>query len=179
MIIEKKYELEIYESINGQRPFIKWLESLTLSVRSRIQIKNVCYFVVVINQLKKKMSKPQLNFARFLEEIMKKNKSSSYEAYLIESLKDPKEAESYLNAALEDGDIQVFLLALQHVIQAHGGVAKLAKESKKSRTSLYKALSKKGNPYLKNTASILKAIGMHFCVRYSSRNVKLNSLRQR
>lgn len=91
-------------------------------------------------------------------------KSVSYQDYLIESLKDPAEAAGYLNAALEEGDVKAFLLALQNVVQARGGVAKLAKKTHKSRTSLYKALSKKGNPYLKTTKSILSAIGMHLAI---------------
>ena len=49
---------------------------------------------------------------------MKRQKSLSYEEYLIESLKDPEEAEGYLTTALEEGDLEVFLVALQHVIQA-------------------------------------------------------------
>lgn len=91
-------------------------------------------------------------------------KSISYETYLIESLKNPDEAAGYLNAALEGGDTEVFLMALQNVIKAQGGVAKIAEKSHKSRTSLYKALSKNGNPYLKNTKEILSAIGMRFSV---------------
>ena len=97
--------------------------------------------------------------------IMKKTKkSASYEEYLIESLKDPEDAAGYLSAALEEGDIKSFLLALYHVIQAQGGVAMVAKKSRKSRTSLYKALSEEGNPYLKSTSEILHAIGFHLCV---------------
>lgn len=91
-------------------------------------------------------------------------KSIQYQEYLIESLKDPEEATGYLNAALEGGDISVFLLALQNVVQAQGGITKLAIKTHKSRTSLYKALSKKGNPYLKNTNNILSAMGMHLAV---------------
>ena len=87
-----------------------------------------------------------------------------YQDYLIESLKHPEEAAGYLNAALEGGDTQVFLLALQNVVKAQGGVTKLAEKSHKSRTSLYKALSKHGNPYLKSTKEILAAIGMHLAV---------------
>lgn len=88
-------------------------------------------------------------------------KTINYEKYLITSLKNPKEAAGYLNAALESGNVKVFLLALSHVIQAHGGMAKLAKQTKKSRTSLYKTLSENGNPYLKSTSTILSAIGLH------------------
>lgn len=91
-------------------------------------------------------------------------KSKSYQEYLIESLKDPIEAVGYLNAALEGGDTQVFLLALQNVIKARGGVKKFAEKVNKSRTSLYKSLSEEGNPYLKNTNDILSALGMHLTV---------------
>lgn len=68
---------------------------------------------------------------------------------MINSLKDPVEAKGYLNAAIEGEDINVFLLALQNVIQAQGGIAALAAKTKKSRTSLYKSLSENSNPYLK------------------------------
>ncbi|MFO1257108.1 MAG: transcriptional regulator [Gammaproteobacteria bacterium] len=91
-------------------------------------------------------------------------KSVSYQDYLINSLKEPEEAAGYLNAALESGDINVFLLALQNVIQAQGGIAALAAKTKKSRTSLYKSLSENGNPYLKNANELLLAMGMHLSV---------------
>lgn len=89
-------------------------------------------------------------------------RKASYQDYLIKSLEDPEEAVGYLNAALEGGDIHVFLLALHNVVQARGGISKLAKKAHKSRTSLYKALSKTGNPYLESTNEILGAIGMNF-----------------
>src|ERR1700722_4309060 len=88
-------------------------------------------------------------------------KKTSYQDYLIDSLKDPEEAAGYLNAALEGGDLKVFLLALRNVIQAKGGIAKIAALAHKSRTSLYKVLSDKGNPYLENTNDLLSTIGLH------------------
>ncbi len=91
-------------------------------------------------------------------------KKISYQNYLIESLKDSEEAAGYLNAALDGGDIKVFLLALHNVIQAQGGVANVAYKTEKSRTSLYKALSLKGNPYLESTQAILDAVGLHLQV---------------
>ena len=36
-------------------------------------------------------------------------RSKSYQEDLIEALKDPLEAQEYLNAALEDGNSEVFL----------------------------------------------------------------------
>src|SRR5665648_225875 len=96
-------------------------------------------------------------------------KSVSYQDYLLESLSDPEEAAGYLNAALEGGDLDVFLLALRNVVQAKGGIAKLAEKTHKSRTSLYKTLAQKGNPHLKNTNEILSAMGMHLTVLPNSR----------
>jgi len=93
---------------------------------------------------------------------MNTKKSVDYQDYLIESLKNPEEAAGYLSTALESGDTTVFLLALQNVIQAQGGIAKIAKRTHKSRTSLYKTLSRKGNPYLETTNNILSVMGMHF-----------------
>jgi probable addiction module antidote protein len=90
--------------------------------------------------------------------------SINYHEYLIDSLKNPKEAAGYLNAALEGGDIKVFLLALHNVIQAQGGITKISQHTHKSRTSLYKALSEKGNPYLKSTNQILSALNMQLAV---------------
>ncbi len=49
-----------------------------------------------------------------------------YEESLDEDLQDPAEAASYLNACLESGDPEVFLLALRDLARARGGVAKLA-----------------------------------------------------
>jgi len=92
------------------------------------------------------------------------SKHIKYQDYLLESLKDPEEAAGYLNAALEGGDTEVFLLALQNVVKAKGGVTQIAEKAHKSRTSLYKALSKKGNPYLKSIKEILSSIGLHLAV---------------
>lgn len=88
----------------------------------------------------------------------------NYQDYLLESLQDPKEAAGYLNAALDENDIELFLIALKNVVKAQGGVAKLSEKVHKSRTSLYKTLSKKGNPYLKNTNELLHAIGLQLSV---------------
>jgi hypothetical protein len=44
--------------------------------------------------------------------------SRSYQEQLIVVLKDPNEAAAYLNAALEEGSLELFLLALQNVAEA-------------------------------------------------------------
>lgn len=87
----------------------------------------------------------------------------SYEEWLIEHLKDPEEAQAYLEAALEeyekDGDTTALLLALRGVAQAQGGVGKLAKRTGMSRQHLHDILASKHNPRLDNLLSILSALG--------------------
>src|SRR4026207_562332 len=83
----------------------------------------------------------------------------TWESYLINSLKDPKEAGAYLNAALDDGDPKVFLLALRNVAEARGGMGKIARTCKLNRESLYRMLSKKGNPSLKSLGKLLSSMG--------------------
>lgn len=46
--------------------------------------------------------------------------SKSYQESLLVSLREPEEAAEYLNAALEESDEKVFLLALNNVAQANG-----------------------------------------------------------
>jgi probable addiction module antidote protein len=58
---------------------------------------------------------------------------------------DPEEAAVYLNAALEDGDPQFFLLTLRDVAEA-SGMGRLAGETRLNRESMYRMLSKQGNP---------------------------------
>lgn len=91
-------------------------------------------------------------------------KSKAYQPDLIESLQDAGEAEEYLNAALEDGDPELFLLALRNVAEAQGGVAQLAEKAKLNRESLYKILSERGNPELKSLDALLHALGFRLAV---------------
>jgi DNA-binding phage protein len=42
----------------------------------------------------------------------------SYKSYLIESLKDPEEAAAYLDAVLEDGNLEHIVMALINVAKA-------------------------------------------------------------
>ncbi|MCL5261633.1 MAG: transcriptional regulator [Gammaproteobacteria bacterium] len=88
------------------------------------------------------------------------NNSTDYQQYLLDSLQNQKEAAGYLNTSLEDGDTAGFLLALQNVVQAQGGFAKIANKLHRSRTSLYKTLSRGGNPYLETTRDLLSVLGL-------------------
>lgn len=92
-------------------------------------------------------------------------RSISYHEYLIESLRDPREAAGYLNAALEDGDPRVFLLALRQVAEAKGGMGKVSRISKLNRESLYRMLSKKGNPSLQSLAALIWSLGFRLAIK--------------
>ncbi len=46
--------------------------------------------------------------------------------YLLKRLQDPATAAAYLNAAVEDDDPTAFLQALRNVIDAQGGIGKVA-----------------------------------------------------
>lgn len=85
-------------------------------------------------------------------------RTTTYQEDLIESLKDPREAAAYLNAAMEDGDRALFLLALRNVAEAHGGMSAVSQKTQLNRESLYRMLSKKGNP---QDQKHLYVIGLH------------------
>ena len=57
------------------------------------------------------------------------SKSRSYKELLHERLKSQDEAAAYLNAALEDEDPGVFLVALRDIAEANGGMTHLAREA--------------------------------------------------
>lgn len=90
-------------------------------------------------------------------------KMKDYKEVLLESLKDPQEAAEYLNAALEDGDESVFLLALRDVAEARG-ITELAKGAKLNRVSTYRMLSGEGNPRLSSLWSLLDSLGLKLSV---------------
>lgn len=102
---------------------------------------------------------------------MKKNISEitvSYQDWLIGDLCDKKEATAYLQAALaeyqNDGNAAALLLALRNVAKARGGIAALAAKSKLNRETLYRTLSKKGNPQLSTLNTVLHALGFQLSI---------------
>lgn len=90
--------------------------------------------------------------------------STSYQKDLIEALKDHSEAAAYLNAAVEEGDRAVFLLALRNVVEANGGMTVIAEKANLSRESLYRIFSRRGNPEIKSLLSLLRAMGFKLSI---------------
>jgi probable addiction module antidote protein len=83
----------------------------------------------------------------------------SFKEDLLESLKDPQEAKGYLDAALADGDPDLFLEALKDVAEAQGGMTAIARKTHLHRTGLYRVFSPKGNPTYRNLRLVMQALG--------------------
>ena len=96
---------------------------------------------------------------------MKVKPYRDYHEGLIESLKEPQEAQAYLDAVLEEGDEKLFLKALKNVAEARGGIGKAAAKTKLNRESLYKMLSAKGNPKLTSLEALLDYFGLRLSVQ--------------
>jgi len=90
--------------------------------------------------------------------------SVPYVEVLGEWLRDPAQAAAYLDVALEDGDPEVFLLALRDVAEARG-LSAVAQESQLNRENLYRMLSRQGNPQLSSLSALLKSMGLRLSVQ--------------
>lgn len=98
---------------------------------------------------------------------MKKSKpSASHEAAIIRELRnDPAFAVEYLNAAMEPGNGHVTtLLALRQVVEARGGIGKLAKAVGCDPRSLGRTLSPASDSPVATVLAVLKAMGLSLSV---------------
>lgn len=99
--------------------------------------------------------------------------STPFQDVLLQNLKDPAEAEAYLDVAFaefqEDGDMAFFLQALRNVAEAQGGISALAEKTHLNRQNLYKALSENGNPRLETVGAILRGMGLRLRVEVDNR----------
>ena len=82
---------------------------------------------------------------------------------------DSEEAVSYLDVALEeyqeDGDTPFFLLGLQHVIEARGGVSEVAKKIGIALRVLSDVLSSEKAPRLDTLNMILQGLGCRLSIQ--------------
>ena len=88
----------------------------------------------------------------------------NFDEFIIEELNNPEFASDYLQDALEEGGIPLFLIALRQIVQQQKGLTKVAEETGLGRESLYKTLSEQGNPHLSTIEKILKTVGMKITV---------------
>lgn len=91
-----------------------------------------------------------------------------YQESLAHALVNPDEAAQYLNACLEGGSRDVFLLALRQVAAAHG-MTRIADKTELGRESLYRTLSSKGNPRLDTLIRLLNAAGLQLAIEPKKR----------
>jgi probable addiction module antidote protein len=87
-----------------------------------------------------------------------------YRKDLLKRLADPELAAEYLAQTLADENNGAFLIALKDVVDAGGGIGNLAERVRITRPSLYKILSKNGNPTLETLQQILKPLGLRVSI---------------
>lgn len=88
---------------------------------------------------------------------MAKLKTRPYDT--AEYLNTEEDIANYLEAVFEDGDPALIAYALGVVARAKG-MAKIAKKAGLGRESLYKALSKDGNPKIETVVKVVHALGL-------------------
>ena len=99
--------------------------------------------------------------------------SRDHDAATIESFrKSPRFAAEYLSAVLEDGDQEELMMALRRLSEAFGGVPALAAAAGLNPTTLYRTLSRRGNPELRSITALLKAMGMRLSVQPVARKTR-------
>jgi probable addiction module antidote protein len=84
-------------------------------------------------------------------------KLSTYDP--AEDLTSEEAIRTFMDEALDTNDTAYIAHALGVVARAKG-MAKIAKKTKLRREQLYNTLSKRGNPTLKTTMSVLSALGI-------------------
>ncbi len=92
----------------------------------------------------------------------------TFKKALIEDLKDPGYAQTYLSVALEqyeeDKNMAAFLTALRDVAEAKGGLQKLSEKTDLNRQNLYKVQSPEGKPGFSTIESIVHGLGYKFVI---------------
>ena len=79
-------------------------------------------------------------------------------------LETDAERTSYMNACLKTGDGELIAHAIGVVARSRG-MTQIAKEAEVSRESLYKSLSKKGNPEFATILKLMAALDLTLCVK--------------
>ena len=80
-----------------------------------------------------------------------------FASVLKDHLADSEQAAKYLTACYEEGP-DVFLQGLRDVVEAQGGMTRAARLAGLNRESLYRQLSRQGNPSLASLNAVLTAL---------------------
>ncbi|RUO55928.1 MULTISPECIES: addiction module antidote protein [Pseudidiomarina] len=92
--------------------------------------------------------------------------TKTYDYDVADHLRTREEMAAYLEAAIEesDGDAAFIASALGDIARAQG-MSELSQKTGLGRESLYKALSKNGNPKFSTVLKVAKALGMRFEIK--------------
>ena len=104
-----------------------------------------------------------------METILKQ--TTSFRDDLLKDLTDTEFAMYYLEAALadykEDGNTESLWMALRDVVEAQGGIGKLAQRTKINPQHLNDILDSKQKPHLDNLQSILSGLGFQIRLEFA------------
>ncbi|MCG9131407.1 transcriptional regulator [Candidatus Poribacteria bacterium] len=93
----------------------------------------------------------------------------NWREYLMERLADPENAMNYLDVSLEeyqmDGDTDFFLIGLQNVVEAQGGVSTFAERIGLEQETLFELLSNGAAPRIDTFNTIVKALGCRLSIK--------------
>lgn len=95
----------------------------------------------------------------------------SYHSYLIESLKDPTEAAAYLDAVIEDGDLEHILLAFKNVAEARKDLIDPSVDSNSNWDNFQQLLERGEMPEFHLMASLLNGMGLKLSVSVKEEQV--------
>lgn len=95
----------------------------------------------------------------------KTTRRASAAFHAADHLKSETEIAAYIEEMLSEGDPRAIPTALRTVADAAGGISVLAEKTGLSRETLYRTLSRKGNPRLHTLVSILAPYGLRLSVR--------------
>ena len=88
-------------------------------------------------------------------------RAAAHHGYVRGWLADDNNAAALLDAAFTGGDEGDIMYALREVALAKGGVAGVAEETGLSRETLYRTLSRSGNPRLSTLLAVMRAAGVN------------------
>ncbi len=95
-------------------------------------------------------------------------KYQTWHEFLIEKLTNPEKALGYLQVYLEeyliDGDTPFFLKGVRNVVEAQGGIPKVAEQAGISPDALSKFLFSEGPLHLGTLSTILKTFGWQLSI---------------
>jgi probable addiction module antidote protein len=88
-----------------------------------------------------------------------------------EYLDNPEVIAAYISEALETNDPAFIAAAIGDVARAYG-MSAIAEAAGVSRGSLYRGLSREGNPELATVVSVLRAFGLRLAAKPAKRSAK-------